>query len=304
MSVPKNTTRMKFRFISISQIFLLALLLIGSQYNGYSQESDSIRIKPGLFVGLSFGPSQTSISNEGTLSVANLVSSSQNSFGGSLEIGYFFTTSIGISSGLGFTSYKSQLTLGTYQNNFNTADSENEAYERRVSGTVIKEVQNVGFLSLPVCLDIRLPLSKKMSFFLQPGINLAIPITKKYTSSGTFTYKGYYPAYNVLLENLPTYGFPSNVNSFTNETLGIKSININALVSAGFDFSIQKNIQIGVGVSYSKSLSNISDYTSPDKFQLSSDANQINSLMGGSSKATVQSLGLNIRLRYFLKSLL
>ena len=292
---------MKLRNRSIAHIILAAFLLTCTQYECYSQDSDSTVVKPGLFVGLSFGPSQTSISNEGTLSVANLVSSSQNSFGGSLEIGYFFSESIGISSGLGFTSYKSQLTLGTYQNNFNTVDSENEAYERRVSGTGIKEIQNVGFLSLPVCLDIRLPLSKKMGFYLQPGINLAIPITKKYTSNGTFTYKGYYPAYNVLLENLPAYGFPSNVNSLTNGTLEIKSININALISAGFDFSIQKNIQIGVGVSYSKSLSNISDYASPDKFQLSSDANQINSLMGGSSKTSVQSIGLNIRLRYFLK---
>ncbi len=293
---------MKLRNITITQIILAAFLLTGTQYECYSQDADSTIVKPGLFVGLSFGPSQTSITNVGMLTVANLVSSSQNSFGGSLEIGYFFTESIGISSGLGYTSYKSQLTLATYQNIFNTVDSENEVYERRVSGTDIKEIQSVGFLSLPVFLDIRLPLNKKMGLFIQPGINLAIPITKKYASSGTFTYKGYYPAYNVLLENLPAYGFPSNVHSITNEPLETKSININALVSAGFDFSIQNNIQIGVGVSYSKSLSNISDYTSPDKFQLSSDANQINSLMGGSSTATVQSFGVNVRLRYFLKS--
>ncbi len=292
---------MKIRIISVTQIILTALLLTGSQYESYSQEADSSVVKPGLFVGLSLGPSQTSISNEGTLSVENLVSDSQNSFGGSLEIGYFFSKSVGVSSGLGFTSCKSQLTLGLYQNSFNTTDSENEAYERRVFGTDIKEVQKIGFLSIPVCLDIRLPLSKKMGFIIQTGLNLAIPITKKYTSSGTFTYKGYYPAYNVLLENLPAYGFPSNVNGVTNGTLEIKSLNVNALVSAGFDFSIQKNIQIGVAACYSKSLSNISAFSSPDKFQLSPDANQINSLMGGSNKASFQSLGVNVRLRYFLK---
>jgi len=293
---------MKFRFISNSQIFFLALLLIGSQYDGYSQVADSTVVKPGLFVGLSFRPSQSTISNEGILTVANLVSNSQNSFGGSLEIGYFFSKSIGISSGIGFSSYKSQLELATYQNKFNTTDSENETYERQVSGTDIKEIQTVGFLSLPICLDIRLPLGKKMGFFLQPGIDFAIPITKKYTSSGTFTFKGYYPAYNVLLQNLPAYGFPDNVNSVTDGSLEIKSLHINALVSAGFDILIQKNIQFGIAAFYSKSLSNISDYPSPDKFQLSSDANQINSLMGGSSKASVQSIGVNIRLRYFLKS--
>ena len=298
----QNTIRMKFRFISNSQILFLALLLTGSQYDGYSQEADSTIVKPGLFVGLSFGPSQSTISNEGILTVANLVSNSQNSFGGSLEIGYFFTKSIGISSGIGFSSYKSQLELGTYQNKFNTIDSENEAYERQVSGIDIKEIQKVGFVSLPICLDIRLPLSKKMGFFLQPGIGFAIPVIKKYTSSGTFTYKGYYPAYNVLLQNLPAYGFPSNVNSVTDGSLEIKSLHINALISAGFDFLIQKNIQFGIAAFYSKSLSNISNYPSPDKFQLSSESNQINSLMGGSSKASVQSIGVNIRLRYFLKS--
>jgi len=293
---------MKFRFISISQILFLALLLTGSQYDGYSQEADSTIVKPGLFVGLSFGPSQSTISNEGMLTVANLVSNSQNSFGGLFEIGYFFSKSIGISSGIGFSTYKSQIELATYQNKFNTTDSENEAYERQVSGTDIKETQKVGFLNLPICLDIRLPLSKKMGFFLQPGIGFAIPVTKKYTSSGTFTYKGYYPAYNVLLQNLPAYGFPANVNSVTDGSLEIKSLHINALISAGFDFVIQKNIQLGIAAFYSKSLSNIASYPSPDKFQLSPDANQINSLMGGSSKATVQSIGLNIRLRYFLKS--
>jgi len=293
---------MKFRFISNSQLFFLALLLIGSQYDGYSQEADTTVVKPGLFVGLSFGPSQSTISNEGMLTVANLVSNSQNSFGGSLEIGYFFSKSIGISSGIGYSSYKSQIELATYQNKFNTTDSENETYERQVSGTDIKEIQKVGFLSIPVCLDIRLPLSKKMGFFLQPGLSFAIPVTKKYTSSGIFTYKGYYPAYNVLLQNLPAYGFPGNVNSVTDGSLEIKSLHINALISAGFDFLIQKNIQLGIAAFYSKSLSNISDYPSPDKFQLSSDANQINSMMGGSSNASVQSIGVNIRLRYFLKS--
>jgi len=236
------------------------------------------------------------------LTVANLLSSSQNSFGGSLEVGYFFTKSFGVSSGIGFSSYKSRLNLDTYQNSFSTTDSENETYERQVSGSGIEEVQKIGFISLPVCFDLRLPLSKKMGFFLQTGINLSIPISKKYTSNGTFTYKGYYPAYNVLLENLPAYGFPSNYKSAVDGELDIKPINVNAIAATGFDFFLQKNIQIAVMATYSQSLSSISAYSSPDKFQLSSAINQINSLMGGSSKATVQSLGLNIRLRYFLKS--
>ena len=44
-------------------------------------------------------------------------------------------------------------------------------------------------------------------FMIQGGVNMAIISKNSYTSTGTFTYKGYYPAYNVLLENLPNYAF-------------------------------------------------------------------------------------------------
>ena len=84
------------------------------------------------------------------------------------------------------------------------------------------------------------------------------PVSKKYTSKGTFTYKGYYPAYNVLLENLPAYGFPSNYKSAVDGELDIKPINVNAIAATGFDFFLQKNIQIGVMATFSQSLSNIS----------------------------------------------
>jgi hypothetical protein len=293
---------MKIRIISIIQIFLTAFLMIGSQIELFSQEADSVSVKrPGLFVGVCLGPSQSHILNEGILSVSNLRSDRQTSFGAGVEIGYFFSKNIGVSSGIGFASYKTQLTLRTYQNKFNAIDSENEAYERQVSGTGIQEVQKLGFLSIPVCLNIRLPLNKTFGFYLQTGINLAVPINKKYMSSGTFSFKGYYPAYNVRLENLPAYGFPDNVKIETGGKLEIKPVCLNAIASAGFDFFVQKRIAVALAASYSRSLPNISAYASPEKFQLSSDVNQVNSLMGGSSKTSVQSIGVNITLRYFLK---
>ena len=95
--------------------------------------------------------------------------------------------------------------------------------------------------------------------------------------------------------------FPSNLNSSSNGNLELKSMVFDAIASAGFDFFIQKNIQIAIAANYNKSLTNISGYSSPDNFQLSSDAGKINSLMGGTSKASVQSIGLKISLRYYLK---
>jgi len=294
---------MNFKILSAIQIVVTALLMIGSPHVLFSQEVDSVRvIQPGLFVGLSLGPAQSQIINDGILAVSDLRSDKQTTFGVSTEVGYFFSKHFGISSGIGFVSYNAQVTLDTYQSKFNTVDSENETYERQVSGSGIKEVQKVGYLCVPVCLDLRLPLGKAIGFCVQAGMNLAVPVSKKYTSSGTFTYKGYYPAYNVLLENLPAYGFPSNISSVSAGALKIKPLGFNAIASAGFDFIVQKKITLALAVNYSRSLSNISGYSSPEKFQLSPDVNQVNSMMGGSSKASVQSLGVNVTLRYFLKA--
>ena len=293
---------MKLMKIYFRQILLTVLLIICSQHDIYSQGTDISRgKKPGTFVGLSLGSSQSQIMNEGTLSVSELLSGKKNSYSGSVEIGYFFSRGFGLSSGVGLNSYSTQLTLDIYQNKFNAKDSENESYERRISGSDITEEQKVNFLCIPFIINLRIPFGKTVGFFIQPGVNLAIPLSNNYTSSGTFTYKGYYPAYNILLENLPAYGFPSNISNESNGTLELKPMGYNAIVSAGFDFFIQKKIQIAVAACYDKSLSSISEYSSPDKFQLSSDADQINSLMGGSSKATAQSMGLKIIFRYYLK---
>ena len=294
---------MKINIIFTRQFLLIAFILICSQHDIYSQESDSVRVKgPGLFVGFSFGPSQTQITNEGTYSGSELQSTKQTSFSGSAEVGYYFTKYFGLSSGIGFNSYKSQFALKAYQNNYSAIDSENESYEHRVTGTNINEEQKIGLLSVPIYLNIHLPLSKAMGFFFQTGVDLAIPLSKKYTSSGIFTYKGYYPATNALLENLPAYGFPTNYSTVANGDLELNSLNVSVVASAGFDYLIQKNIQIGVAASYSKSLSNISAYTSPETFHLSSEVDQINSFMGGSSKASLQSIGVKFSLRYYLKS--
>jgi len=293
---------MKLRITYIKQILILAFMIICYRHEVFSQETDiNTENQPGMFVGISLGPSQSYVKNVGTLSVSELLSFKKNSFFGSLEFGYFFSKNIGLSSGISFISYKTQLTLDTYHNEFNTTDSENESYERRVTGSGIIEVQNIDFLSIPFCIDLRLPFNETIGFFLQTGVNMAVPISKNYNSSGTFTYKGYYPAYNVLLENLPVYGFPSNKNINTDGELELKPFGFNATASAGIDLFLTDNIQIAVAACYDRSLSSISNYSLPDNFQLSSDPEQINSLMEGSSKATVQSMGMKIIFRYYLK---
>lgn len=289
--------------IFFGQIFITIILLISYRQEVYSQVISSGDWKqPGLFFGVSVGQSKSQIINSETQSVPNIFSSKKNSTSASMEIGYFFSKYFGLTTGVFYDSYKGQLNLYAYQNQFNTVDIENESYEMRVSGSDIKELQQVDVVGVPFYLNIRMPLNKIIGFYLQTGVKLALPLTKNYKSSGTFSYKGYFPAYNVVLENLPEYGFASNITSQTADKLELTSVSFNAIASAGFDVLIQERIQIILGVYYDKSLANIAKYASPEEFQLSTSVDKLNSIMAGSSKTNLQSIGLKIGLRYYLSS--
>jgi hypothetical protein len=289
--------------MKIRNICLVSLVLITCLYNiGFSQEVDNNK-KPkqsGMFIGLSVGPSHSQIINEGTTYISKIINTGKNSYFGSINIGYSFSRFFDISSGLGIKSFNSQASIDTYQSKLNSTDSENDKYERQVSATGVKEIQKVNVLSIPLSLTFRVPFGQKVSFFLQPGISLILPLSKSYKSSGTFTYKGYYQQYDILLENLPSYGFPSNKSTSQEGKLNLISQGFNVNISAGFDFALKKNLRLAIAGDFDKALSSVSNYPSPYGFQLSPDVNQINSLMGGSARATIQSLGLVISLRYHI----
>jgi hypothetical protein len=291
------------KFIKLNIRFLIPALLLCFllQLKGFCQGTDpGTNSQQHFYFGLSIDPSQSVIFHNSVSTITKLNTSSKNSIGGCVEVGYLFSKYFGFAAGLGYSTYLTNLSLDTYADSVNTIDSEQEAYKRRISGNDIKETQKISCLNIPLLANIQLPVNEKFGFYLQAGINLSIPISKKYSSSGTFTYKGFYPAYNVLLEDLPDYGFSNYTRVSSEGELLLKSTYTDVMVCTGLKFSFRKNIKIGIGAFYIKSLSDISIYSARNKFLLSMDKNQINSFMGGSSKTTVQLAGLKISLHLFL----
>lgn len=280
--------------------FIILLLLFRTSLQSQSVNNDFQR-QYHWFIGISGGPAQTSISNHGTTVISGIEMTRKYSYTLSFDAGYFFSKYFGLSTGIGLSPYLTKLFLDTYSNSLDTVDSENEAYERRISGRNIEETQKIYYLEIPVILNFQYPFSKAIGFYLQGGINLAIPVSKNYSSSGTFTYTGYYPAYNVLLRDIPYEGFKSNVKTDISRGLKVKTTNPELIASGGFYFCTEKQFQISVGYFYKKILSDISDYSHVDSFQLSTHENQLRSFMEGSEKAIASSMGIIISLRYYIK---
>lgn len=293
---------MKIIYIPSIKILFTVILINCFQFKAFTQSAENAKIKPSkIFFGIALGPTQSQIDYTRTLSSPAFLTSKMDAFDGSAEVGYILTKNISLLSGIGFSSVNSQLALDNYEIKFTTTDLENETYQRQVNGTGIKEAQDIGLLTVPIGLSFHIPINKAIGFFFDPGINLAIPLIKNYTSSGTFTYKGYYSAYNALLENLPDYGFPTNFDIATNGELELNPLVVNVIASSGLYYTIKKNFQLAISVRFSQSLTNISAYKGTETFLLSNEVDKINSLMGSSSKVSVRSVGINVIFRYFLK---
>ncbi len=280
---------------------ILVVLLIGTVNSQGTDSKRTFTKSDKLYIGINLLPSMTNIDNKVFVSSAEPGLKGRNSLNFNLDFGYYFSKISGISIGAGYCSYSTELTMDSYSTKFQTIDSENETYEMQIKGTSIVENQKLSFFNIPICLNLRLPVGEKIGFFLTGGISLDIPVTKTFKAEGTFTYDGYYAVYPILFQDIPAYGFPSNLNTLTSGNLQIKNLNATFCASGGAYFNLNEKFQVVVGVSYNKSITSISAYTTDPDFRLTSKANELNSFMAGSKEVRLQSLGINIGLKYYFK---
>jgi hypothetical protein len=291
---------MRSKIISIRFTLLLFYFIISIQIL-FAQGTDSrYGQQPHFYLGFNICPSQTEIMNKGTITISSLSATKRNSLFGSIEAGYFFSRSYGLGIGFGYSSFGTDLSLKSYSVSYDTTDSELESYERQIMGEDINEIQKISYLNIPLLMNIQISVNKKFGFFLQTGMNFSFVLSKQYSSSGKFTYSGYYPAYNVIIKDIPYEGFQSNVLSNVEGKLNIKSLNPELITSIGFFLTFQNKFQISLGILYNRSLTNLSNVASTDSFILSSAPNHIRSMMEGSTNVIASSKGIRLSFRYYI----
>jgi hypothetical protein len=279
---------------------LICLVIVG--LNTVSSQGTDYRFgtQHRYYLGLSINPSHTLISDGSSNTIKNIKSSYKSSISAFFETGYYINRFIGLSTGIGFNSYASISSLTNYQQSYDTTDLENESYNRRIYGENIKEIQKISFLQIPLLINLNIPVNKSLSFFLHTGVGFSMPLNSRYSSSGTFSYSGYYQSYNVLFSDIPFEGFQSDVKSDVEGELKIRPLIFDFIASAGMNFSTQKKAQFSFGLLFINSLTEFSDYEYTSSFRLSSSPNKVKSLIEGSNRVKARSIGFRIGLRYFI----
>jgi hypothetical protein len=243
----------KYHLISL----LFFALWISNQPTCQAQNivSFEFQINPGYaWIGAKMPSGLTSFDSKGAIS-----------FGGGFLTNLHFDKKTGISTGLLFKSYKSTFSGKEYQISFNSIDGEGDAYIRNVTGSQISEVSSLSCIRIPIQFFYTFQITRDISFVAELGPGISIPLKKECQGSGTFTYTGLYPQYNnVVLADIPPYGFNSNVPVDLKDKLKTNFAFVDAGLSAGVVFSITRYWKFHTSVNYNRSLTRIikSSYSS------------------------------------------
>jgi hypothetical protein len=114
------------------------------------------------------------------------------------------------SIGFGFSEINFQIQQANYFYSEFTMDQDNDQYFHNVQGENIVEDVRLRFIDIPVRYRYERQFANGWAYYLHPGLQLSYNLETLYSGSGIFSYSGYYPQYDLVLENLEEYNFVSD----------------------------------------------------------------------------------------------
>lgn len=164
--------------------------------------------------------------------------------GAALKAGYIYsiTPHIGIGSGIELSQYKQEVTLinGTTALSNYEVDATTSAFLYTVTATNYKEKQTLHAIQIPLFLQYKTNINKGIDFNFRAGVKYFIPLKYKIeATANTIKTTAYYQDTNLLIDNLPEYGFGTQQNYKAYGEYQTKAI-VMSMFELGFTFDMRK----------------------------------------------------------------
>jgi OmpA-OmpF porin, OOP family len=214
-------------------------------------------------------------------------------FGNSINAGYsyFFTQHWGVQSGLGLQWFNARSTV----NNLSAipqVDIDGETMEFRANYTNWQEKQQALFMDIPLTLQYRHALSRKISLQGSAGGKISIPVSSNYkTTGGSITTTGYYAQLNAELSDLPEYGFATITDSY-NGKLSLRPTYM-AIADVGGLYTLSPKVDLYLGAYVNYGLNNTLKADTKEIFQLDGSYNGVLASTQ-TAKVTPVSVGIKV----------
>jgi OOP family OmpA-OmpF porin len=220
-------------------------------------------------------------------------------FGNTINAGYsyFFNQHWGIQSGLGLQWFNARSTIN-YLSATPQVDIDGETFEFRANYNHWQEKQQALFLDIPLNLQYRHALSKKISLQGSAGGKISIPISSSFTSTGgSITTTGYYSRLNAELSDLPEYGFTTTTDSY-NGKLSLRPSYM-AIADLGGLYTLSPKVDLYVGAYINYGLNNALKAETKEMYQLDGVYNGVLASTQ-TTKVTPVSLGIKVGIYFRL----
>ncbi len=166
-----------------------------------------------------------------------------------LRVSYFFSNTLGINAGIGYSSCRTQYFLKDFNNyGINTLqdeDEEGDIYYKYFVDTDVEEYSTLNYLDIPLGITLRPVKERNIVPFLNFGLQISYLLSSNFNATGYSSYQGYFPYYHVVLYDLEEYGF-TNRDIEENDDWKVRPINISAFLSAGVSISISRSVSLGI----------------------------------------------------------
>ncbi len=122
---------------------------------------------------------------------------------------------LSVEAGVGFRSFNLSATQAPNELVVAGTDADGDSYQALYSFGTLKESLTLTYVEIPIRICIGQPAKNNVGVYGKIGVTPSIKIADKFQGSGTYTLKGYYPQWDVTLENIVELGFGSDLEYYT-----------------------------------------------------------------------------------------
>lgn len=214
----------------------------------------------------------------------------KRSFSPSLQVlasyTYYFSdkSPFAIKTGIGFASYNGDLSAERlFDTVGNLVDDDGDSYEARYSYNDISESVSMKYIEIPILLHVGNSfLTNGVQAWIEAGLKVGFNVGNSFEGNGTFSCEGYYPQWNVSIQDVEALGFVSDAQLYSSNTVvEPNKFALWGILSAGMNIPLNDKIAILVGAQCAYTLIPVNSGDATKSHYLLGKAN---SVMGESTR--------------------
>lgn len=197
---------------------------------------------------------------------------------------------LSVEAGLGFRNFKMSATLPEYTTVITGDDNDGDPFKAHYSFNNLEERLGLTYLDIPVRVCVSQPLKDRVTVYAKAGLTPSIKVGSNFNGSGTYSLFGYYPQWDVNLQDIEPLGFGEDLECYDGFTPEVKSFVLwgNLAFGAYVPFN-GSPIELNAGVKFDFPLTSFGTAATGDFIPGTHAA-----VLGNGGKATIMSLQLGV----------